>query len=244
MPKRSRQAKRVQRVRWWTLGGAGTLVAVVAVIGLYSAFDVTPGEYREGEHYLSLVGGESDADGPIVITEFFSYGCVHCRNFDPQIEAWKTDLPEGAELARSPVSFNAIWRMYAKMYYMAEELDVMDRVHDRLFADIHDRNRTITSEEQIRKFFVGVGVAENRVARSMRSPAVARKVGSSEALARAVGVRSVPTLMIGTKYIIPVGDVGRLKSLAIADHLIEKEMSARESPESQSPEASEADTTE
>jgi hypothetical protein len=50
--------------------------------------------------------------------------------------------------------------------------------------------------------------------------------------------------MIGTKYIIPVGDVGRLKSLAIADHLIEKEMSARESPESQSPEASEADTTE
>ena len=133
------------------------------------------------------------------------------------------------------------------MYYMAEELDAMDQSHERLFADIHDRNRTITTEEQIRKFFVGGGVPEDRGARSMRSPAVARKVNSAEALSRAVGVRSAPTLMVGTQYLIPVGDVGRVQSLAIADHLIAKVMSARETPEPQSADTeavSGADTTE
>ena len=247
MAKRSRQAKRVQRVRWLTLGGTGALVAVVAAIGLYYTFDVTSGEYRDGEHYFSLAAGAGDPEEPIVVTEFFSYGCVHCRNFDPQINAWMAELPEGMELVRSPVAFNAIWRMYAKMYYMAEELDAMDQIHDRLFSDIHDRNRTITTEEQIRKFFVGVGVPEDRVARSMRSPAVARKVNRAEALSRAVGVRSVPTLMVGTQYLIPVGDVGRVQSLAIADHLIAKVMSARETPEPQSADTeavSGADTTE
>ncbi|MEE9254249.1 MAG: thiol:disulfide interchange protein DsbA/DsbL [Pseudomonadales bacterium] len=227
MPKTSRQVKRVQRVRWLALGGVGAFAAVVVAIGFYHSLDVAPGEYREGEHYYALVGGTSDPDAPIVVTEFFSYGCIHCRNFDPQIKPWAANLPEGTELVLSPVTFNATWRMYAQMYYMAKELGVLDRAHGRLFADVHDRGRTITTQAQIRDFFVGLGVARDRVSRSLRSPVVARKLNNAEALARTVGVRSVPTLMVANSYLIQVGDVGRLQALAIAEHLIEKETTAR-----------------
>lgn len=228
------------------LGGIGALVAVVVAIGFYYALDVPPGEYREGEHYYSLVGGTSDPDAPIVVTEFFSYGCIHCRNFDPQIKAWAANLPEGVELALSPVAFNATWRMYAKMYYMAEELGVSDRTHERLFSEVHDRGRTITSPRQIRDFFLGLGLAEGRVSRSLGSPVVARKVSNAEGLARGVGVPSVPTLMVANRYLIRVGDVGRLQALAIAEHLIEKELAARSEPVSEAtePGATESDASE
>lgn len=231
-------------MRWMTLGGVGIFVVIVAAIGFYYTFDVTPGEFREGEHYYTLVGGGIDPAEPITVTEFFSYGCIHCRNFDPQIESWAASLPKDVRLSRSPVAFNPTWRLYAKMYYMAEELGVLDRVHDRLFADIHDRGRTITDDAQIRSFFVDAGVDDARVERSLRSPVVARKVADAETLARAVGVRSVPTLMVGTKYLIPVGDVGRLQALAIADHLIAQELAARAAPESEAANPAEANETE
>jgi thiol:disulfide interchange protein DsbA len=231
-------------VRWMTLGGVGVFIAIVAAIGFYYTLDVTPDEFREGEHYYTLVGGTIDPDAPITVTEFFSYGCIHCRNFDPQIESWAASLPEDVELSRSPVAFNPTWRLYARMYYMAEELGVLDRVHDRLFADVHDRGRTFTDEAQIQAFFVDVGVDEARVERSLRSPVVARKAADAETLARAIGVRSVPTLMVGTKYLIPVGDVGRLQALAIADHLIAEERVARAHPAKESVSRQETDETE
>ena len=27
-------------------------------------------------------------NGPIEVVEFFSYGCIYCKNFDPDFEAW------------------------------------------------------------------------------------------------------------------------------------------------------------
>lgn len=222
MAKRSRQAKRIQRVRWIAVGGVAGLVAAVAAIGLYYSLSVTPGEYREGQQYYTLMGTGSNESGPIVVTEFFSYGCVHCRDFDPQISAWAAKLPSDTKLVRSPVAFNSIWRVYAKMYYMAKELGVLDRAHERLFSDIHDRGRTITSDDQVREFFASLGVSDDRITRSLHSPIVAREESDAETRARADGISSVPTLMVADRYVIPVGEVGRLQALAIADHLIEK----------------------
>jgi hypothetical protein len=68
----------------------GAIVAIaVAVVIYFSTLvvtDVPDGEFAEGRHYMKLeepgkVRGKKD-----VVMEFFSYGCIHCFNFDPEIE--------------------------------------------------------------------------------------------------------------------------------------------------------------
>ena len=46
--------------------------------------------YVEGEHYqLIPIPVESQEQKATEVVEIFSYGCVHCYNFDPYVEVWK-----------------------------------------------------------------------------------------------------------------------------------------------------------
>ena len=64
-------------------------------------------QYQEGVHYdliePAIHTGTSDR---VVVTEFFSYGCGHCYNFEPLLESFESRLPEGVVVQRTPVIWN------------------------------------------------------------------------------------------------------------------------------------------
>ena len=45
----------------------------------------------------------------VEVVEFFWYGCPHCYNLEPLIEAWTKKLPPDVQFRRIPAVFNPRW---------------------------------------------------------------------------------------------------------------------------------------
>ena len=72
--------------REFTLGAAAA-----ALPGLLSQ----PAHAQSGKGYTEL-GRRAPVEAPpgqVEVVEFFSYGCVHCKNFEPMFGAWKKAAP-------------------------------------------------------------------------------------------------------------------------------------------------------
>ncbi|MEE4302192.1 MAG: thiol:disulfide interchange protein DsbA/DsbL, partial [Pseudomonadales bacterium] len=156
MARRDQEPARVRRVRMIIAGALAAAALLVIAVGV--RFVMQPlGEVDAGQHYVALPGVDRPRDAEVVVTEYFSYGCVHCRNFDPQIEEWTASLPEGVRFERVPVAFSPAWRALSAAYYAAEELDILDRNHTRLFDAIHRTQLNLQTTDAFARFFDGHG---------------------------------------------------------------------------------------
>ena len=52
----------------------------------------------------------------IEVVEFFWYGCPHCNNLQPSLEAWLKRKPADVELRRIPAIFRESWVPHARLY--------------------------------------------------------------------------------------------------------------------------------
>ena len=227
MARKHEESRRVRRLRVIIGGGIATVALIVVAVGLF--FTLRPvGEIAEGSHYDRLGGADRPRSGPIRVVEYFSYGCVHCRNFDPQIEDWHEDLPEDVEFQRVPVAFSGPWRNLAAAYYAAEELGILERVHPALFEAIHEAGLSLQTAEAISTFIDGRGTDGETFRREMNSPAVRRALARGEERTRAAGIRAVPTLVVDNRYRISNTELSRQQILAVADELIAQERARRD----------------
>jgi thiol:disulfide interchange protein DsbA len=218
----------VGRLRTLILAALGSIVAIVVAVGLYFVFQPV-GEIAPGTHYSVLDGVDRSRNDGVVVTEYFSYGCIHCRNFDPQIEAWRKTLPSDVRFERVPVAFSPDWRALAQAYYAAESLGILERNHQRLFSALHDARLNLTTVEALAQFFDGHGTDRESFRRAMNAPAVRRALADAEQRAQATMIRSVPTLVVDDRYRIDAGELSRQQVLDVADQLIAKERAARQS---------------
>lgn len=199
-------------------------VAVVALLvigyGTFYSTGMIDGEYQAGTHYQVIEDPPPRRPGePIRVREFFSYGCIHCRNFDPLIEDWKRTLPEDVVFERTPAAFSPVWTLLAQGYYALEEVGALEENHDRLFRAIHDNRRQFLSPEMLADFVDGYGTTREAFLRAFESPAVRRKVRETEVAQRALGITGVPTLVVNDRYRVGM-DVGRKTALDVVDHLV------------------------
>jgi protein dithiol oxidoreductase (disulfide-forming) len=227
MPKQSKRTKqtkqqdrKVARVRNAIIAFVAAVAVLVIGYGMIYSTGLTEGDYRAGTHYEVIDDARGRRPGqPILVREFFSYGCVHCRNFDPLVEAWKAELPEGVEFERTPVAFSPVWALLARSYLTLEELDALDANHDRLFRAIHDTGRQFLSPEMVADFVDGYGVSREEFLRTFESPAVRARMRQAEQDQRDLQVSGVPMLVVDDKYRVGM-EVGRARSLDVVDHLI------------------------
>jgi thiol:disulfide interchange protein DsbA len=214
---------RIRNIRTAVAVLLGALVIALVLYGTVYTTGLTEGEFTEGEHYVLLKDPvRTDAGGTLEVIEFFSYGCVHCFNFDPQIEDWKADLPEGVRFRRQPVSFSPSWALLGQAYYALEDIGILDRNHTRIFRAIHEQGRQFLSVEELADFIDGRGASREEFTRAFNSSAVRRFAGQMERMQLRYEVQAVPTIVVAGKYVIK-SDVPRKIALDVVDHLIEKE---------------------
>ena len=226
MARRDAEAAKVRRMRMIIAAVLSIAAGVVVLAGLYSIYAPST-DLASGDHYTRLPAAERPRRGEIVVTEYFSYGCVHCRNFDPQIEDWKSELPDGVRFERVPVVFSGAWRALGAAYYAAGELDVRERNHTRLFDAIHRDGLVLQTPEALAGFFDGHGTDGERFRRAMGSPTVTRALADATDRARTDGITSVPTLVVDGRYRLELGTLSRRELLEAADALIAEELAAR-----------------
>ncbi len=189
--------------------------------------------FQEGVHFERIVGPELGAStDPIEVVEFFSYLCPHCRNFEPFISAWEKRLPEEVSFRRIPVVFQRSWEPFARAYYTAEALDVLDPAHEALFVALHDQNRQFRSFDELAEFYDQFGIEPEVFRNTSASFAVDSKMRQSGANLAKWQVRSTPTIVISGRWRVSPRRGGSFEEmLAVIDYLIEQELASRETAE-------------
>ena len=217
---------KVTRVRNAIIGFVVLLVVAVIGYGMLYSSGATQGEFIAGEHYTVLEAPPRRRMGdPIEVREFFSYGCVHCRNFDPLIEDWDATKPANVTFERTPVTFSPIWALLAQTYLTLEHLDIVDDNHARLFRHIHENRGQFLSAEAVADFVDGNGASREEFLEAFNSAEVRRALRAADTAQRTAGISAVPTIVVADKYLVTM-DHGRKVALEIVDHLIALEQGA------------------
>jgi thiol:disulfide interchange protein DsbA len=213
----------VRNLRIGIIAAVGVLVAGVAVWGaLYSTGVTEDGEIVEGKHYRTIENPPKQRPGqPVVVTEYFSYACIHCKNFDPTINEWALTLPQGSELRRSPVAYSPAWLILSEAYLALEMTGALEENHERIFRAIHDSRRGFSSIDAVADFVDGQGVSREDFLRAVNASSVRRKLAQAETAQRPFGIASIPALVVADTYVINM-DVGRLEALKVARQLIDQ----------------------
>lgn len=179
--------------------------------------------YREGEHYQRVPVAKPQRGDAIDVVEFFSYGCIHCFNFDPAVEAWAAEPKAGVDFKRMPAVFNRSWEFLAQAFYAAEVLGVGEELHQPLFRAIHTDNINIGDPKLMTKLFTDHSdVAPDDFAQAFESFSVRSKVQQSKAQGRALRLRAVPSMVVGGQYVVDGSmlEGGNEEMLDVVDYLI------------------------
>lgn len=202
------------------------LLAVVLSLSAYACSAKDSDSFEEGKQYKKVMAVQAPLDAKrISVEEFFWYGCPHCYAFDPDLNKWVKTKPADVDFIRVPNSLgHAQGLLHSKAFYTEEALKLYPQMHAPLFDAIHRDNKPLNTQDQIGAIFAQAGgVKPDVFAGTFNSFVVEAQVNKAEQLARTYGVISVPTLIVGGKYMTSVQMAGdHAKALATVDFLIDK----------------------
>jgi thiol:disulfide interchange protein DsbA len=167
-------------------------------------------QYTEGKEYLRYKQPFPVETGrKIEVIEFFSYGCPHCADLEPYMQAWIKRLPPDVQFRRIPVAFQPAWENLGRVYYTLEALGEEAKLSPEVFAAIHGNARINLAQEQ--KFFdwaASKGLDRKKVEDTYKSFGVAGKIGRAKQTAQTYNIQSVPTLIVDGKFLVSSSTAG------------------------------------
>jgi thiol:disulfide interchange protein DsbA len=161
-----------------------------------------PAPYTEGNEYVTLPGPYQryNSDGKVEVVEVFSYGCIHCAHFAPIAEKLRKELPPGVVFKLLPAPFSAEWLPFARAYYAAKQLGVVERTHLQLFDAKFGQNYPINSMDELADFYAREGVNREKFMAIATTDETTAKMKSDLALIQKWGVDGTPSLVVNGKY--------------------------------------------
>lgn len=158
--------------------------------------------YTEGNEYVTLPAPQQrlSSEGKVEVVEVFSYGCIHCAQFAPAAEKLRKQLPAGVTFKLLPAPFSAEWLPFARAYYAAKQLGVVERTHMALFAAKFSQHYPINSLDELADFYAREGVDRAEFMRVATSPESTAKLKEDLALIQKWQVDGTPTIVVDGKY--------------------------------------------
>ena len=195
------------------------------VIAVSTGLQAAGQPFEEGTHYdLLPIPVETKNPYAIEVVEVFSYACVHCFRFETPLQPWLATLEEDVDFRRVPAVFNnPNWELFARVYFSAEALRVLDKVHYPLFESLHLHGVDLRQPPLLARFFRDVGGVEvQQLLRVFDSFSVKGRVRQAEAQARTYRITSVPTMIVDGTYRVEISpEVEGTRVLEVVDFLVE-----------------------
>lgn len=208
----------------------GLMMFISLVLPFAACAEDTQSKFVEGTHYQRFSQPIAVDSDKIQVLEFFKYTCPHCKAFDPYFEKWKSKQPDSIEVKQVPSVMNQNEVIWAKAFYAAQELGVLDKVHHAIFTAIHDKRQPINTEEAIAALVKGLGIDDQKFLEVMRSFQVDSEMRGAMQLMRRYRVRGVPAVAVNGHYLASSGTVGGYPELIeLVDYLVAKETAAAKS---------------
>jgi thiol:disulfide interchange protein DsbA len=202
------------------------LIAVVLSLSAFACSAADHPKFEEGKQYKKVSAVQAPADkNRVEVAEFFWYGCPHCYAFDPPLRAWEKTKPADVDFIRYPNSLgHPQGLLHSRAFYTEMALGVFDVMHPALFDAIHKNNDPLTSEAQIAALFQRkAGIDADKFSGTFNGFVVDAQVRKAEELSRSYGVFSVPTVVVGGKYMTGPAMAGGLdQTIDAINFLVDK----------------------
>jgi len=165
----------------------------------------------------------------IEVLEFFSYGCPHCHELEPVVEAWLKQLPKDVQFRRIPITFNReAWALLAKMYLTYELMGDAERMSLPTFSAVHNDHVNLEDEATRNAWLQKNGVNVAKFNENFRSFSVASKLQRATQVAASYQIQGVPTLAVDGKYMTAPSMTNSLEgTMAAVNQLIVRARSER-----------------
>ncbi len=188
--------------------------------------------WEEGKSYFLVDPPQQTAAGDKVeVLEVFSYACPHCAHFQPYAEQLKTSLPAGAVFTYMPAVFNPTWEPYARAYYTAESLGIVDQTHQALFDALHRDHLPMRTIDDLSTFYAEHGVDKAKFLATANSFEVESKLQRAAQMVKAYNVDGTPTVIVNGKYRVTGASAGGYPQLIeLVDWLVRKEIATKSKP--------------
>lgn len=179
---------------------------------------------EEGFDYRVLpIAQAIEAKGKIEVIEFFWYGCPHCHDFEPQLDAWVARQAKDVSVKKVPVAFRDDLLPHSQLFYALESLG-KSNLHAKVMETMHVGKKKLLSESEIADWAVSQGIEREAFLKAFKSFTVTSKARAANQIAQAYRIDGVPTVAVQGKYITSPSITAGSKARAIEamDHLVNK----------------------
>ena len=180
-----------------------------------------------GTDYFLIDSPEHETGKAISVVEVFGYSCPHCAHFQPYVDAWKKKQPADVKFSYLPAVFGGIWEAFARAYYTADAMGVLQKSHNGIYNAVHVQNRVPNNVDEVAALYADYGVDKDVFASTMQSFPISAKVGAAHALAKRWGIEGTPTIVVAGKYRVTITTAGEDVFLRNVDWFVAKERAER-----------------
>ena len=209
------------------------LSVVVVAVSLLVGARAWAEDFQPGVHYAELpIPVDTTSPGKVEVVELFSYGCIHCYQFEDALESWRKGQSGDVVFRRVPAVFNDQFAYLAQVFYAAEALGVTDRVHTPLFEAIHDKQADLRDPNLLASIFTSsANVSGEELIKVLNSFSVRSRVQQADGYGRMYALTGVPSLVVNGKYRVDGRMAGNnTRMLQVVDQLVERERAALAAP--------------
>ena len=178
-----------------------SLGLAAGTLGAMNAAHASPAAPVAGTDYTVLQAAQPvDAQGKIEVIEFMWYGCPHCNEFDPYLEAWVKKQGPDVVFKRVPVAFRDDFIPHSKMYHALDALGLADKLTPAVFNEIHVKKNYLLTPEAQATFLATQGVDKKKYLDAYNSFSTQSDLQRDTKLMQDYKIDGVPTLAIQGKY--------------------------------------------
>src|SRR5574343_210069 len=181
-----------------------TFVASLAGLMVGATVGMPAMAQTAGVDYNPIMPPQPTEDaGRIEVLEFFSFGCPHCAEFNPLLQAWAAKLPADVVLRKVPVTFDrAAWVSLARLYYALEVTGDHHRLEADVFKAIHQERQNLFEDRALTEWVAKKGVDAKKFADAFNSFGVRSKVARGDKMANTYTIGGVPSIAVEGKYLV------------------------------------------
>lgn len=178
-----------------------SILAATAVLVLGMATSATA-QLVAGKDYRPIAPPQpTDSGNKVEVLEFFWYGCPHCNNLQPPLNAWLKRKPADVDFKRVPAVFQDSWVPLTKAFYAIDAMGLTEKLHHDVFTAIHEQKIRLQDPKVLFDWVAGKGVDKQKFIDTYNSFAVQGRTQRSIDITRSYDIPGTPALVIDGKYL-------------------------------------------
>ncbi len=163
---------------------------------LASGVNAQQNGYVAGEDYVITAADSSDEP---MVEEFFNYACGACYSMEGFVTELKKNNPN-LKVKKIPLELRPSWKIYVKAYYIGEKLGILEQSHGKIFHRLHVEKRHFKDEDDMKSFFLDLGVEEKAYDDIAKSYWLNTQLRSSKQYAMKHKIASTPVFLVNKRY--------------------------------------------